>query len=98
MARKHPRAHRQPIAREGQPHHHLWMAVAALFVVPTLAQRGEHARLPLLTLFVLVIDLTVESGGIPEDQVHIRVEQIGGAKAQLLSRDSLWHSRKSMAR
>src|SRR5262245_51889182 len=48
-----------------RPNHHLWMSVAALFFVSALAQRGDHAALPRLTLVVLVIDFTVERGGIP---------------------------------
>ena len=84
IARKHPRAHRQPIAREGQSDHDLGVAVTALFVAPTLAPRGNYATLPQLTLFILFINLTVEGGGIPEDQVHIRVEQLGGPKEDLL--------------
>jgi hypothetical protein len=60
------------------------MVVAAFFVVPTLAPRGEQAGLPRRTLVILCIDLTGEGGRIPADQVHIRVEQIGGAKEDLL--------------
>jgi hypothetical protein len=52
--------------------------------VPTLAPRGHRAGLPRLTRFSLVINLPVEGGRIPKDQVHIRVEQIGGPKEDLL--------------
>jgi hypothetical protein len=84
VARKHPRAHGQSVAGEGQPDHHLWVAIAAFLMMSALAQRGYGAVLPRLTRFVFFIDLKGEGGGIPEDQVHIRVEQIGGAKENLL--------------
>ena len=62
----------------------MWVVVTALFVGPTLAPCRDQAGLPLLTLFVLFIDLTVERGRIPEDQVDIRVEQIGDPQEGLL--------------
>jgi hypothetical protein len=84
VARKHPRPYRQPIACEGQPHHHLGVAIAAFLIMAALAQRGDGTVLPRLTGLVFVIDLKVQGGSIPKDQVDICVEQIGGAKEQFL--------------
>jgi hypothetical protein len=49
-----------------------------------LAQRGDLLVFPHFTGVIFVVDLAVEGRGIPEDQVDIGVEQIGGAKENLL--------------
>jgi hypothetical protein len=59
------------------------VAVAAILAVPALAQ-GRPRRAPArLVVLILVIDLEVHAGRVPEDEVDIGSEQIGGAEEDL---------------
>src|SRR5215468_6234301 len=83
IAGKHPGADRQPVPRQRQAHYHLRLIPAPFFVVAPLAQRRERRVTLGLTLRVFVIHLKVHTGRIPEDEVHISPEEIGGAKEDL---------------
>lgn len=83
IAGKHPGADGQPVTRQCQAHHHLRLIPAPFFVVAPLAQWRERRVALGLTLGIFVIDLKVHTGRIPEDEVHISPEEIGGAKEDL---------------
>jgi hypothetical protein len=83
IAGKHPGADGQPVTRQRQAHHHLRLIPAPCFVVAPLAQRRARRVTRGRTRGVFVIDLKVHTGRIPEDEVHISPEAIGGAKEDL---------------
>ena len=71
-------AHRQPVAGHRQAHHELRGVVAAVLRLAAPAQHATATTVLGRTLlrFVLVIDLEVQRGGVVEDQLHIRIQQI----------------------
>ena len=83
VARKHPRAHGQPITGEGQPDHHRRVAIAAFLMMPAFAQRGDRLVVPHFPVVIFVVDLKVQRRGIPADQIDLSVQHIGRAKEQL---------------
>jgi hypothetical protein len=83
VARQHPRAHRPSVAGQGQPDHHRGVALTAFLMRAARAQRGDLLVFPHVTGVIVVVDRAVAGRGLPADQVHSRVEPIGGAQEHL---------------
>jgi hypothetical protein len=84
VARKHPGAHRQAVTGERQADDDLRGAVVAIFAIAPLAQWWQGGAAPGFFVFILVIDLEGDRGGVPEsDEVHIRAEEVGRAEEDL---------------
>lgn len=88
LAREDPGAHRQPVARHRQSHHDLRGVTAPVLRVAALAQRRVLPPPRELVAAqgdpVLLVHLEVQAGRVVEDEVHVRLHEVGGAEEDLL--------------
>ncbi len=84
VAGPHPHPHRDPLARDRQPDHHLRQVGAVILRVPERPER----RLLLLARGAVGLGFEVGRGGVEEEQIDLEVQEVGAGEE-----DGLLHLR-----